>query len=74
MMIKANRARDLSIKNATKKFRKEIKDACKNGRFSTTILCNSENELLMYAILANSNGYKYKKGWYGAWGNIEVIW
>ena len=73
-MFRADKTRDLSIKNATKKFRKEIENACRDGKFSTNIVCYSENELLMYAILANSNGYKYKKGWYGAWGNIEVMW
>lgn len=74
MMIKADEARDLSIKNATKKFRKEIENAYRNGKFNTNIVCDSEHELLMYTILAHNNGYKYKKGWYGVWGEIEVMW
>jgi hypothetical protein len=74
MMVKANRARDLSIVGATRKFRREIKDACENGKFSTTILCDTENELLMYEILADSNGYAYKRIWDKNWGKIEVMW
>ena len=74
MMIKANRARDLSIVGATKRFKKEIKNACKDGKFCITILCDSKNELLMYETLANSNRYEYKRIWDKTWGKIEVMW
>ena len=76
VMIKfdADRAINLSIKNAHKKFIKEVKGACKAGLFSVTFRCSSLGELKIYEILADEMGYKYDKDWHEDIGWIEVMW
>ena len=58
-MIKANRARDMAINGAKRKFYREIKIACKEGKFYTDFSCNSSYELSIYTSLAKRNGYGY---------------
>ena len=76
MMIKfdADRAINLSIKNAYKKFIKEIKGACKAGKFNASFRCSSLGELRAYEIFADEMGYRYDKDWHEDIGWIEVMW
>lgn len=76
-VIKAIKARDLSIEGAKKNFNNKIKEACEHGKFSTIFYCSSKNELLMYKMLAHGNRYDYKvhEIMIDAYcGYVEVMW
>lgn len=72
MRIRADKARDMAINGATRKFYKEIKIACKKGKFCTTIFCTSKKEALMYSYLAKGNGYYYEISPRDNW--IDISW
>lgn len=57
MMIKADKARDMTIHKATRQFYKKIKSACKKGQFGITIFYTSKYEISLYTYLAKANGY-----------------
>lgn len=71
-MIRANKARDMAINEAKRNFYKEIKIACKKGKFCTTFYCTSKKEVLIYSSLAKGNGYYYIVSPRDNW--IDVSW
>ena len=77
-LIKAFKARDLSIKNAKKKFIEEIKEETTKGRFNHSFVCFSESEVNMYMILAKAGRYNYDVFKYGNNGSfrayVDVTW
>jgi hypothetical protein len=72
MRIRADKARDMAINGATRKFYKEIKIACKEGKFCITFFCTSREEVLRYSRLAKGMGYAYVISPRDNW--IDISW
>ena len=70
MRIRADKARDMAINGAKRQFYKEIKSACKEGKFYTDFSCKSSYELSIYTSLAKRNGY----GYVVCANGIEISW
>ena len=72
MKIRANKARDMALKGVIRNFYKEIKIACKEGKFCTTFFCTSREEVLSYSHLAKGMGYAYVISPRDNW--IDISW